>query len=346
MKQITIFSALLVWIFFLGSIAIGQDTTVTITGEGNVGIGLTNPTSKLHVAGLAQFDKVGPEGRLILRSINRNDPGRMGIRFLNNQIAPFEGDDKGDMTFAFFSGWNWTREFDAAIEIHGKSTTNWGKYLRLSHNGADGLVSTDAGNILIDPARGNGNVGIGVADPVTKLEVGDILRISGNAWPGSGKGMEFAYGPGLHQGYIQVYDRDAKQWGALYLGNGNVGIGDLRPASKLTVNGTIHTKTGGIKFPDGSVQTTASSNGVSGSLWNQVPVKADLTSEFTDKASVSITPPGPDGYFVLTFSGTCSNLEKSNKTRINIYLSEAQNSKHFICTEAMNLMAAILCMVC
>ncbi len=104
MKHFTVLSVLILWLFLLSSLVIGQDTTVTITNEGNVGIGLTNPTSKLHVAGLAQFDKVGPAGRIILRSVNRNDPGRMGIRFLNNQIAPFEGDDQGDMTFAFFSG--------------------------------------------------------------------------------------------------------------------------------------------------------------------------------------------------------------------------------------------------
>ncbi len=165
-------------------------------------------------------------------------------------------------------------------------------------------------------------------NPVTKLEVGDILRISGDSWPGSGKGMELAYNSNLHQGYIQVYDRDAKQWGALYLGNGNVGIGDLRPASKLTVDGTIHTKSGGIKFPDGSVQTTASDNGVSRSMWNQVPVKASLKSKFSDIASLSITPPGPDGFFVLTFSGTCSNFEKSNKTKIHVYITDAVKAKH------------------
>ncbi len=39
--------------------------------------------------------------------------------------------------------------------------------------------------------------------------------------------------------------------------NGNVGIGDINPGSKLTVAGTIETTSGGIKFPDGSIQITA-----------------------------------------------------------------------------------------
>ncbi len=39
--------------------------------------------------------------------------------------------------------------------------------------------------------------------------------------------------------------------------NGNVGIGTTSPEEKLTVDGTVHSKTGGFKFPDGTVKTTA-----------------------------------------------------------------------------------------
>lgn len=38
---------------------------------------------------------------------------------------------------------------------------------------------------------------------------------------------------------------------------GNVGIGITTPENKLSVNGLIESKSGGVKFPDGSVQTTA-----------------------------------------------------------------------------------------
>jgi hypothetical protein len=40
--------------------------------------------------------------------------------------------------------------------------------------------------------------------------------------------------------------------------NGNVGVGTATPASKLTVAGVIESTTGGIKFPDGTVQMTTS----------------------------------------------------------------------------------------
>ena len=45
---------------------------------------------------------------------------------------------------------------------------------------------------------------------------------------------------------------------ALFVTNkGNVGIGTVTPSEKLSVNGTIESASGGIKFPDGTVQTTA-----------------------------------------------------------------------------------------
>ena len=45
------------------------------------------------------------------------------------------------------------------------------------------------------------------------------------------------------------------------LANGNVGVGTTSPGQKLTVAGTIESTSGGIKFPDGSTQTTAASGG-------------------------------------------------------------------------------------
>jgi hypothetical protein len=51
---------------------------------------------------------------------------------------------------------------------------------------------------------------------------------------------------------------DGNPTDALYVDNeGRVGIGTRTPAEPLTVNGMIHTTSGGIKFPDGTVQTSA-----------------------------------------------------------------------------------------
>lgn len=44
------------------------------------------------------------------------------------------------------------------------------------------------------------------------------------------------------------------------LKNGNVGVGVTNPVARLEVEGTISSNTGGFRFPDGTVQTTASFN--------------------------------------------------------------------------------------
>jgi hypothetical protein len=53
---------------------------------------------------------------------------------------------------------------------------------------------------------------------------------------------------------------------ARFTSKGNVGIGISDPTEKLTVAGTIETTEGGVKFPDGTVQTTAAA--ANSSVWN------------------------------------------------------------------------------
>ncbi|WP_216689008.1 beta strand repeat-containing protein [Hymenobacter siberiensis] len=58
----------------------------------------------------------------------------------------------------------------------------------------------------------------------------------------------------------------------------NVGIGTQTPGSPLTVAGVIETTTGGIKFPDGTVQTTAGASGPS----------ADVNKSYVDSADANL----------------------------------------------------------
>jgi hypothetical protein len=142
----------------------------TIT-SGSVGIGTGTPGKALHVVGDGQFDK--NDGRIVLRTPTRNDPGRYGITFSNNVLGLFLGDDTQPQTFGFYSAFSANRTNDASISIFGKATASWGKNLSLTHNGTNGIVSTDSGHLLLSPAQ---NVGIGTADPQAPLEVAGTLK--------------------------------------------------------------------------------------------------------------------------------------------------------------------------
>jgi len=83
---------------------------------------------------------------------------------------------------------------------------------------------------------------------------------------------------------------------------GKVGIGTDAPSSRLTVVGTIETTLGGLKFPDGSVQTTAAVTGLQSVVHDdtlngdgtngaplQVAVPLTLTGTIADSAIITVT---------------------------------------------------------
>jgi hypothetical protein len=106
----------------------------------------------------------------------------------------------------------------------------------------------------------SGKVGIGISNPVR------MLHLEGN-----NPELEFRdkqrTNNGWHIGQMtnnfQVVETNIAERLTVEAG-GNVGIGTTIPTEKLTVAGTIESTSGGIKFPDGTVQTSASA-----STWHQ-----------------------------------------------------------------------------
>ena len=234
--------------------AFAQDTTVTITSDGNVGIGLTNPAEKLHVVGSLQLDKVGPElGRLVLRTAAQGDPGRYGILFSNNLVAPFLGDDIGDQLYAFYSKWGNVRQYDAVLQIHGKADGSWGNVLRLTHNGTDGIIETDTGDMIFNP---DGTVRVNIAG----FAGGGTTTTSGFEIKGA-PGYDAALGldngaqrwsivnwSDNHLRFVKVTGttftpltiQNNSFSNAIVIGENGVGIGKDNPAAMLDVNGAIY----------------------------------------------------------------------------------------------------------
>jgi len=148
-----------------------------------------------------------------------------------------------------------------------------------------------------DVYRLSGNVGIGTGEPAVALDIdkfGTQLRLGGDNTYGARMGISTYYSGS--QGVITQFDLTPPtddteamvrffratdttgpkavilhpgdgsslidtQLGVngmnTFFASGNVGIGTKYPSDKLEVAGIVHSTTGGFKFPDGTLQTTA-----------------------------------------------------------------------------------------
>jgi len=249
---------------------------------GFFGIGTTNPTSKLHVV---------------------------------------SGTDSATSMLKLDTGVHGGTAMTVAGTVNNESTFDLSVYRAGSYASRFGVSS--AGNVYLQP--GGGNVGIGTTTPnnaklhlfsgasgATEYTAGGApeltLESGGNTdlyflSPNTGSARMWFGSPSSNvAGGIMYFHNATPANGYMYfmagnnsekmriLGNGFIGIGTPAPASKLEVFGTIHSTTGGFKFPDGSVQTTAASGGGGGSVtsvFNRAGVVTAQPGDYTWRRSTN-----------------------------------------------------------
>jgi hypothetical protein len=179
------------------------------------------------------------------------------------------------------TAFNWGDHSVAGYFANGGEATGADRTLGNTDNYSLGLKTNNATRLHI---TNGGNVGIGTTSP------NDLLEIKGGS-PGSMFGISLINN-GYAQGYpslifrrhnntevarIFTHQTGLHLYFALYAGDfmfqrrpsgiihmiikdtGKVGIGISNPSEKLSVSGVVESTTGGFKFPDGTVQTTAAS---------------------------------------------------------------------------------------
>jgi hypothetical protein len=261
------------------------------TNEGNVGIGISEPQGKLHISsdssswGMLRLENSNPgdnEVSISFKDGNDAPPpdiwiagvgawgnnkdfviGRWGVKLLidyngNVGIGTIDPDGKLDVDFGV------TGSLVASTPLgRGPGVT----FYAPNGNRRDICGMNDLFYIGASPDSGppddndlfflleNGNVGIGTPVAGERLHIWDstpIIRFEEMDY-----GNKIWHIGGYNAGFV-ISEPGSGDWLFVEPG-GDVGIGTNTPDAKLEVAGTVHSTSGGFKFPDDSVQVTAAS---------------------------------------------------------------------------------------
>lgn len=223
---------------------------LVVDAAGNVGIGTTNPTATLDVEGSVT---IGADTSSTAALAVKNTGSGDTVVFRNNI---------GNPDFTLTNAGN-----------IGIGTTTPETSLHLFKDGGESKVTldtfNDAGHSHIIGRRARNNAGA----PAVTTDGNTLIGLFGQSWDSnswepsadiilqsSGTASD-GNSPGKILLRTTPAGTNAPQTRLSILANGNVGIGTSNPTAKLHIGGVAGTD--GLKFPDGTLQTTASSPGIS-----------------------------------------------------------------------------------
>ena len=194
----------------------GANPAMQIIANGNVGIGVTNPNTKLHVGGIVQ----------IVESGNTAFYEGNGVRVFGTQNYRFRNTGGG---------------VRAIIDVNSTGVTAG----NLSLYNASNVVTTKLHNAG-DSFFNGGNVGIGTTAPLANLDISNVAGTTYQQWsydnPGANN-YNLTLSETVTAGNVRfVFDQ--KNAGTQYsdvlvFNQGKIGVGTDEPQSKLQVDGGI-----------------------------------------------------------------------------------------------------------
>ena len=163
--------------------------------SGNVGIGTTSPSEKLHVKGRTFFDReVSSLGDHIISEFKNTDG-------TNNPRLRIQSSSTGmKLKTGFSTG------IAGSFELQSDGGSS---FIGFKTNGDNERMRIDS----------SGNVGIGLTNPQSKAEIDGTLRVIGQVTPSGGAGLEIGYSGG---GKIRAIDRATTTYKLLDLIASNV----------------------------------------------------------------------------------------------------------------------------
>ena len=216
---------------------LGTQFVMTMQGDGNVGIGITNPADKLHVVGNAEVgDSTADTGLIIRSGAGSSQYGRIRFYSTSTNTSTIHSFP------AAWQGGTFLNSSAGALNLGSTNGITFGSW-----NNVD-VAFAQGGNIYF-----KGNVGIGITAPSAALHVNSttsgatLLRADGT------NGTLFSVVDDLSDSLmsvnnsaglpvLEVFADDrvvAGQYGAndFVLINNKLGLGTSSPANKLTVIG-------------------------------------------------------------------------------------------------------------